>query len=168
MNSLNEDYSSHDYNFNSASDPVSIERREGRSNSSSSRVFSTTHLLTNRRSISTNHHNHDATHGKSGKRIRELKDQLENIINDSLSLPIELLESTLFDLAHEYYKERNWAKPVLCTFATMHPIQKLISVDNLNSDKWANLSMTSASTGVCAHSTITVKDSERNLSTPCL
>ena len=76
---------------------------------------------------------------KAGKRIRELREQLENIINDSLSLPIEYLESTLYDLAYEYYRERNWPKPVICTFVSMHPILKLISEESLNSDKWANI-----------------------------
>ena len=45
MSLLYEDYSSHDYNFNSASELVSNDRREGRSNSSASRIFSTTIYL---------------------------------------------------------------------------------------------------------------------------
>jgi hypothetical protein len=141
MNTLNEDYSgqSQDYVLNSGSELVSVERRDGRSMSTISRIFSSTHLLTSRKSITTHQHALELNQGKGGKKIRELREQLETSINDSLSLPIEYLESTLFDLSHEYYKDRDWPKPVLCTFATMYPIQKLITEDSLNSDKWAML-----------------------------
>lgn len=142
MNSFNEDalYNSKESAGNSCSEIVSVERGNVRSNSSITNVVSTLNFFTGRMSMSGNGQSHFDYHkNKQGKRIKKLRNQLEDIINETLSLPIEILENSLYELTQEYFKENNWRKSILSTFTTMYPIQKLIEKDDINSDKWSIL-----------------------------
>lgn len=142
MNFINEDAlnNSKESGVNSCSEIVSVERGNIRSNSSITNVVSTINLFTNRMCMSGSGQTHfDFQKSKEGKKIKKLRNQLEDIINETLYFPIEMLENTLYELTQEYFKEGNWRKPILSTFATMYPIQKLIEKDDINSDKWSIL-----------------------------
>ena len=142
MDSINEELSSRSKASisNSYSEIVSNERVNHRSNSTLSKVVSTTNFFAIRMSASGSAiHGYDKRRGAKGKRIEKLKVQLEGFINDTLGIPIEVLENTLFELAQEYFKEADIQKPILSTFATMHPIEKLIERDDINSEKWGLL-----------------------------
>ena len=51
-----------------------------------------------------------------GKKIGILTKKLENRINHSASLPIEYLESKLFDISHTYFISLNSPKYIISTF----------------------------------------------------
>lgn len=142
MDSINDELSNHSKVSlsNSYSDIGSIERVNHRSNSTISKVVSTTNHFTSRMSVSSSaQHGYDVRRGAKGKKIKKLYSQLEGFINDTLGIPIEVLESSLFELAQEYFKQGDLHKPILSTFATMHPIEKLIERDDVNAEKWGLL-----------------------------
>lgn len=74
-----------------------------------------------------------------GKRIEELKTVLEDSINDSLGLPISYLEGALFDLCYEYHILLDPSNFGIGVFATMHPVVKLLEVNDINNANWADL-----------------------------
>lgn len=142
MNTLNEELSDRselDLPY-SNSEAMITEKPLHPTQSTSSRVFSTVNFIPRLRSYSgTSSHLLEIPHNMRGKRITDLTSSLEKSINDSLALPIEYLESTLFDLCREYFLKLDSSKPVMGALATMHPIVKLLEVDDINSSKWTDL-----------------------------
>ena len=74
-----------------------------------------------------------------GNLIADLSERLENNINSSLLFPIEYLESTLFDLCKRYYSTIDPNRPILGVLASLHPIQTLLEIDDINISKWNDL-----------------------------
>lgn len=70
-----------------------------------------------------------------GKKIGILTKKLENRINHSASLPIEYLESKLFDISHTYFISLNSPKYIISTFFQTHPLLKLSEQDTIYSEK---------------------------------
>ena len=65
-----------------------------------------------------------------GKKIADLILMLETSMNESLSLPIEYLENTLFDLCYEYNTFLDSSKFTSEILETIHPLVKLLYVDD--------------------------------------
>ena len=100
------------------------------------RVFSTVNHIPRLRSNSgTSSHLIDIPLNMKGKRIIELTLLLEKSINDSIALPLACLENNLFDLCYEFYDKNYSTKPLMGVLATMHPITKLLRVDDMNNSK---------------------------------
>ncbi|OMJ85974.1 hypothetical protein SteCoe_12608 [Stentor coeruleus] len=70
-----------------------------------------------------------------GKKISILTKKLENRINYSASLPIEYLESKLFDLSRTYFISLSASNCILSTFFQMHPLLKILEQDTVYSEK---------------------------------
>ncbi|OMJ86962.1 hypothetical protein SteCoe_11435 [Stentor coeruleus] len=66
-----------------------------------------------------------------GKRITGLTYKLEENMNFASSLPIEYLESKLFDLCRTYILSLNSSKLITKNFIQMHPLLKLIEEDSV-------------------------------------
>ncbi|OMJ75617.1 hypothetical protein SteCoe_25207 [Stentor coeruleus] len=65
-----------------------------------------------------------------GKRITGLTYKLEESMNFASSLPIEYLESKLFDLSRSYFLSLNSSNLITKNFIEMHPLLKLIEEDS--------------------------------------
>lgn len=142
MNTLNEDFSDRselDLPYTN-SEALNSEKPLHPTQPMSAKVFSTVNFIPRFMSFSgTSSHLLEIPNNMKGKRISELTAILEKSINDSLALPVGYLESALFDLCREYYFKLDSSKPVMGALATMHPIVKLLEVDDINSSKWTDL-----------------------------
>lgn len=74
-----------------------------------------------------------------GKKISILIKKLEKRTNHSANLPIEYLESKLFDISHTYFITLNSPKYILSTFFQIHPLLKLSEQDTIYSEKTKQL-----------------------------
>lgn len=66
-----------------------------------------------------------------GKRITGLTSKLEERMNFASSLPIEYLESKLFDLSRTYFLTFNSSNLITTNFIQMHPLLKIIEEDSV-------------------------------------
>lgn len=104
------------------------------------RIFSSIPYLSHSQlnSASGNHHQEIPDYFK-GKILSDLVAGLEKHVNDSLSLPIEYLESNLYELCVEYHHKLNPSRIKISVVTTIHPITKLMKEDHINSSKWSFL-----------------------------
>ena len=102
------------------------------------RLFSTLGMVPQMHSSGTSSLLRDIPGNLKGKKLKELACLLEISINDSISLPLAYLESTLFDLCYEYY-HKQYSSSLREVLTIMHPVDKLLLTDDVNYEKWAQL-----------------------------